>query len=131
MWYHTKVRFAERHSFNVLGFIQLLYDTTCANSDFWVKPVRGLVWMVMDIIMMNYLWTLVVYSCCIYSNQARARELAAYMYRQFNNFESSNFRVILSLLGGFWIPSTHTPYFFNLYPLMSFPFLVPASCPAF
>ena len=41
--------------------------------------------MVMDIIMMDYLWTMVVYSCCIYSNQARARELAAYMYRQFNN----------------------------------------------
>ena len=35
-------RFDERHSFNVLGFIQLLYDTTCVNSDFWVKPVWGL-----------------------------------------------------------------------------------------
>ena len=37
-------RFDERHSFNVLGFIQLLYDTTCINSDFWVKPVWGLGW---------------------------------------------------------------------------------------
>ena len=35
-------RFDERHSFNVLGFIQLLYDTTCVNSDFWVNPVWGL-----------------------------------------------------------------------------------------
>ena len=35
-------RFAECHSFNVLGFIQLLYDTTCVNIDFWVKPVWGL-----------------------------------------------------------------------------------------
>ena len=35
-------RFDECHSFNVLGFIQLLYDTTCVNSDFWVKPVWGL-----------------------------------------------------------------------------------------
>ena len=35
-------RFDEHYSFNVLGFIQLLYDTTCVNSDFWVKPVWGL-----------------------------------------------------------------------------------------
>ena len=39
-------RFDEHHSFNVLGFIQLLYDTTCANTDFWVKPVWGLGCMV-------------------------------------------------------------------------------------
>ena len=37
-------RFAERHSFNVPGFIQLLYDTTCLSTDFWVKPVWGLGW---------------------------------------------------------------------------------------
>ena len=35
-------RFAEHNSFNVLGFIQLLYDTTCLFTDFWVKPVWGL-----------------------------------------------------------------------------------------
>ena len=35
-------RFDKCHSFNVLGFIQLLYDTTCVNSDFWVKPVWSL-----------------------------------------------------------------------------------------
>ena len=35
-------RFDENHSFNVLGFIQLLYDTTCVNIDFWVKPLWGL-----------------------------------------------------------------------------------------
>ena len=35
-------RFAERHSFNVLGFIQLLYDTTCLNLELWVKLVLGL-----------------------------------------------------------------------------------------
>ena len=40
----TYERFAEHHSFNVdvLGFIQLLYDTTCLHPDFWVKPVWGL-----------------------------------------------------------------------------------------
>ena len=31
-------RFDECHSFNLLGFIQLLYDTTCLN----LKPVWGL-----------------------------------------------------------------------------------------
>ena len=35
-------RFAERHSFDLLGFIQLLYDTTSLYTDFWVKPVWGL-----------------------------------------------------------------------------------------
>ena len=35
-------RFDERHIFNLLGFIQLLYDTTCLFTDFWVKPVWGL-----------------------------------------------------------------------------------------
>ena len=35
-------RFAECHSFDLLGFIQLLYDTTCLNLDFWVKLVWGL-----------------------------------------------------------------------------------------
>ena len=30
----------------MLGFIQLLYDTTCVNSDFWVKPVWGLGWFI-------------------------------------------------------------------------------------
>ena len=35
-------RFDKHHSFNVLGFIHLLYDTTCVNCDFWVKPVWGL-----------------------------------------------------------------------------------------
>ena len=38
-------RFAERHSFNVPGFIQLLYDTKCLSTDFWVKPVWGLGWV--------------------------------------------------------------------------------------
>ena len=37
-------RFAERHSFDLLGFIQLLYDTTCLKVHLWVKLVWGLGW---------------------------------------------------------------------------------------
>ena len=48
-------RFAERHSFNVLGFIQLLYDTTCLFTDFWVKPVWGLGWRAMFDSIINFL----------------------------------------------------------------------------
>ena len=47
-------RFDERHSFNVLGFIQLLYDTTCVNSDFWVKPVWGLGCIVCRYVIIKY-----------------------------------------------------------------------------
>ena len=39
-------RFAERHSFDLLGFIQLLYDTTCLKVHLWVKLVWGLGWLV-------------------------------------------------------------------------------------
>ena len=42
LWKMAHDRFDECHSFNMLGLIQLLYDTTCVNSDFWVKPVWGL-----------------------------------------------------------------------------------------
>ena len=35
-------RFAKRHSFDLLGFIQLLYDTTCLKVHLWVKLVWGL-----------------------------------------------------------------------------------------
>ena len=38
-------RFAEGHSFDLLGFIQHLYDTTCLKVDFWVKIVWGLGWL--------------------------------------------------------------------------------------
>ena len=39
-------RFAEPHRFNVLGFIQLLYDTTCLSTNLRVKHVPGLGWYV-------------------------------------------------------------------------------------
>ena len=37
-------RFDQPHSRVLLGFIHLLYDTTCLGTDFWVKHVWGLGW---------------------------------------------------------------------------------------
>ena len=54
LWKMAHDRFDERHSFNVLGFIQLLYDTTCVNSDFWVKPVWGLGRLAFSSLYQNY-----------------------------------------------------------------------------
>ena len=41
-------RLSERHSFDPLGFIQLLYDTTCLKVDLWVKLVWGLGWVLTE-----------------------------------------------------------------------------------
>ena len=107
----TNDRFAERHSFNVLGFIQLLYDTTWLFTDFWVNHVWGLGCRVyFPCLVSHFNYCLVV---GFIERERRPRwsgewlggqHLAQFMTRgilskQFS-FNSNNNRYLLSTLGG-------------------------------